>query len=273
MADVSSDMDSTTPLVLREGSPSPEVMPSLAIGACPLLDREVSTNSSVSTVSTRSTSSSRSDAGTAAVRRRGYMRPQGTSFADSARNRDSVMSLGSIAHMQYYFARTGLLDGKGAQLAKEAKQKAHKENEQIIVVDPECITPPLSTDGTSVEELVGEWVAAEASAERRPSSEVSLDDDNARASAFPDPPTFSQGEVLGRSAEMSLQERVQSNQTQVGVTSARCSRLVRVERITGQRCHSSCLQLTHRPSALPGCVPKSLPEPKADQLRALRLIA
>ena len=35
------------------------------------------------------------------------MRPQGTNFADSAKNRDSVMSLGSIAHMQYYFARTG----------------------------------------------------------------------------------------------------------------------------------------------------------------------
>lgn len=66
------------------------------------------------------------------VRRRGYMRPQGTSFADSARNRDSVMSLGSIAHMQYYFARTGLLDGKGAQLAKDGKKKgsstADKEN-------------------------------------------------------------------------------------------------------------------------------------------------
>ena len=46
------------------------------------------------------------------------MRPQGTNFADSAKNRDSVMSLGSIAHMQYYFARTGLLDGKGGQLAK-----------------------------------------------------------------------------------------------------------------------------------------------------------
>lgn len=29
------------------------------------------------------------------------------------------MSLGSIAHLQYYFARTGLLDGKGAQFAKE----------------------------------------------------------------------------------------------------------------------------------------------------------
>ena len=29
------------------------------------------------------------------------------------------MSLGSIAHLQYYFARTGLLDGKGAQMAKK----------------------------------------------------------------------------------------------------------------------------------------------------------
>lgn len=31
------------------------------------------------------------------------------------------MSLGSIAHLQYYFARTGLLDGKGGQLAKQKK--------------------------------------------------------------------------------------------------------------------------------------------------------
>ena len=58
------------------------------------------------------------------------MRPQGTSFADSARNRDSVMSLGSIAHMQYYFARTGLLDGKGAQLAKEREKKKHSSNDK-----------------------------------------------------------------------------------------------------------------------------------------------
>lgn len=61
------------------------------------------------------------------------MRPQGTAFAESARNRDSVMSLGSIAHMQYYFARTGLLDGKGAQLAKEQRKKSStgdKENVQ-----------------------------------------------------------------------------------------------------------------------------------------------
>ena len=32
------------------------------------------------------------------------------------------MSLGSIAHLQYYFARTGLLDGKGGQVAKPRKQ-------------------------------------------------------------------------------------------------------------------------------------------------------
>lgn len=47
------------------------------------------------------------------------MRPQATFVAESAKNRESVMSLGSIAHLQYYFARTGLLDGKGAQFAKE----------------------------------------------------------------------------------------------------------------------------------------------------------
>ena len=62
------------------------------------------------------------------VKRRGYMRPQGTNFADSARNRDSVMSLGSIAHMQYYFARTGLLDGKGGQLAKNDGKNKKKDS-------------------------------------------------------------------------------------------------------------------------------------------------
>jgi hypothetical protein len=52
------------------------------------------------------------------------MRPQGTIFSDSARNRESVMNLGTIAHLQYYFARTGLLDGKGAQLARNRKKNA-----------------------------------------------------------------------------------------------------------------------------------------------------
>lgn len=64
---------------------------------------------------------SRSSSASAA--RRGYVRPQGVSFAASAGNRDSVLSLGSIAHLQYYFARTGLLDGKGAQLARDDETK------------------------------------------------------------------------------------------------------------------------------------------------------
>lgn len=54
-------------------------------------------------------------------KRRGFTRPQGTDFAASAKSRESVLSLGSIAHIQYYFARTGLLDGKGAQLARRRK--------------------------------------------------------------------------------------------------------------------------------------------------------
>ena len=64
------------------------------------------------------------------------MRPQGTAFADSARNRDSVMSLGSIAHMQYYFARTGLLDGKGAQLAKDREKKKTSPNMNKENIEP-----------------------------------------------------------------------------------------------------------------------------------------
>lgn len=56
-------------------------------------------------------------------KRRGYMRPQGTDFAQSARQRESVLSLGSIAHLQYYFARTGLLDGKGAQFARKRQNR------------------------------------------------------------------------------------------------------------------------------------------------------
>ena len=51
-------------------------------------------------------------------RRRGFTRPQATVFADSAKCRESVMSLGTITHIQHFFARTGLLDGKGGQYLK-----------------------------------------------------------------------------------------------------------------------------------------------------------
>ncbi|KAK5137158.1 hypothetical protein LTR08_000663 [Meristemomyces frigidus] len=132
----------------RPSSPSPSVSPSLALDAVPLLDRSVSTPSSStrSTFSTQSRRSRLSDGGATVVRRRGYMRPQGTAFADSARNRDSVMSLGSIAHMQYYFARTGLLDGKGAQFANDKERKkssnSNKENLEPWIAGMDELTVP-----------------------------------------------------------------------------------------------------------------------------------
>ncbi|PMB65741.1 hypothetical protein BM221_007938 [Beauveria bassiana] len=134
--------------------PSPDLPPMPALGAYPDLSRCVSTASSLSHGSVTEDSSRdslgsglnntsrhssgsfhsrRSDASHVSrrsthsadskTRRRGYMRPQATDFAASARSRESVMSLGSIAHLQYYFARTGLLDGKGAQLARKKQPK------------------------------------------------------------------------------------------------------------------------------------------------------
>ncbi|KAL8876347.1 MAG: hypothetical protein Q9198_005442, partial [Flavoplaca austrocitrina] len=115
---------SASPPMTRDSSPSPSISPTPALSACPPLDRSVSATSSTAT-STASGHSlgSRSSSASAALRTRGYVRPQGVMFADSAGKRDSVLSLGSIAHLQYYFARTGLLDGKGAQLAKDDKSK------------------------------------------------------------------------------------------------------------------------------------------------------
>ena len=47
------------------------------------------------------------------------------------------MSLGSIAHLQYYFARTGLLDGKGAQLAREKKKgSVDGLDRRVSIADP-----------------------------------------------------------------------------------------------------------------------------------------
>ncbi|KAI4124859.1 MAG: hypothetical protein LQ338_004585 [Usnochroma carphineum] len=115
---------SSSPPLTRDSSPSPSISPTPALSACPPLDRSVSATSSTAT-STASGHSvgSRSSSASAALRQRGYVRPQGVAFADSAGKRDSVLSLGSIAHLQYYFARTGLLDGKGAQLARDRKPK------------------------------------------------------------------------------------------------------------------------------------------------------
>ncbi|KAG5749904.1 hypothetical protein H9Q69_008860 [Fusarium xylarioides] len=141
----------------RCDSPPPDALPTPAIGACPELSRCLSTTSSWShgsndanprdalgiekfnrhstgSLDTSTLKNRHSDISAMSrhssynfdgrSRRRGYMRPQGTDFAASARSRESVMSLGSIAHLQYYFARTGLLDGKGGQLARKKQQRA-----------------------------------------------------------------------------------------------------------------------------------------------------
>ncbi|OJD13038.1 hypothetical protein AJ78_06453 [Emergomyces pasteurianus Ep9510] len=109
----------------RNPSRSPSLSPTPAISSCPSPDRTFSTVSSVSNFSGDAKSSVSTSS-----RRRGYIRPQGVVFAESAKNRESVMSLGSIAHLQYYFARTGLLDGKGAQFAKANKKKGEQQHQQ-----------------------------------------------------------------------------------------------------------------------------------------------
>ena len=104
----------------RDGSASPSLSATPGRSSYSPSDRSFSTASSITDYSETSKSRRSSSFG-AQGKRRGYVRTEGASFAESAKNRESVMSLGSIAHLQYYFARTGLLDGKGAQLAKQKK--------------------------------------------------------------------------------------------------------------------------------------------------------
>ncbi|KAI2618442.1 hypothetical protein GGR54DRAFT_155857 [Hypoxylon sp. NC1633] len=157
----------------RRDSPSPETTPSAAIGSNRAsATRCVSTASSVSRTSSTdgsyrdslssgdaysrlssssyqsrgsdvSFASSRQSMGSfdRPLKRRGYTKPQGTDFASSARHRESVLSLGSISHLQYYFARTGLLDGKGGQLARKRHPRATLDLSQLD-------TPLLSPKAT-----------------------------------------------------------------------------------------------------------------------------
>lgn len=152
MADILGPASITRQDSPRSGSPSPDVSPTAALPAYAPMERSVSMGSSVSS----------DKSGTTAGRRRGFARPQGTAFADSARNRDSVMSLGTIAHLQHYFARTGLLDGKGAQVASQeelnqlklgrsesAEFAANQANKFRVPSEPSLSEPSLS-NGSSV---------------------------------------------------------------------------------------------------------------------------
>ncbi|KAI9846878.1 MAG: hypothetical protein M1837_003490 [Sclerophora amabilis] len=132
---------------IRAFSPSPSSSPTPGLRACPPLERSVSTASSASAFSAPSSTSRSSDAGK--LNRRGYLRPQGTNFASSARNRESVMNLGSIAHLQYYFARTGLLEGKGGQLftGKTKEKTAPSHGGPSSADDSTLSLKSLSLDG------------------------------------------------------------------------------------------------------------------------------
>ncbi|KAL2217688.1 hypothetical protein M432DRAFT_450966 [Thermoascus aurantiacus ATCC 26904] len=116
------ESETTSPPDYRAGSPDPSIVPTPAISSCPSPDRTFSSVSSVSNFSATSSGDARSTV-SASSRRRGYIRTTGAEFAESAKHRESVMSLGSIAHLQYYFARTGLLDGKGGTMARPRKKK------------------------------------------------------------------------------------------------------------------------------------------------------
>ncbi|KAJ2900767.1 hypothetical protein MKZ38_002258 [Zalerion maritima] len=164
----------------RPGSPSHGKAPTPALGPAPPMQRCVSTASTASqgsnsdvrgsmgSTSSRqssitfasSTSSRHSDlsmlSGSSAQnpnnratihvekprKSRGYVRPQGTDFAASARQRESVLSLGSIAHLQYYFARTGLLDGKGGHVQRSRKQRARPATLDLSLLRSDSTTSP-----------------------------------------------------------------------------------------------------------------------------------
>ncbi|KAI9850335.1 MAG: hypothetical protein M1838_005840 [Thelocarpon superellum] len=147
-------MDAHVPITaptLRTLSPSPHASPMLGPARPSAGGRSVSMASTASMSSRGSSGSRASD--TSAARRRGYARPQATTFADSARNRESVMSLGTIAHLQYYFARTGLLDGKGGQLyrdkSKDERKKVAGEPTGPVISMPSLRQPKLRSGSDS----------------------------------------------------------------------------------------------------------------------------
>lgn len=179
---------SYSPPFTRDSSPSPSISPTPALSACPPLSRSYSANSSstssVSTVSQPSITS-RSVSASGAVRQRGYVRPQGVSFASSARNRDSVLCLGSIAHLQYYFARTGLLDGKGGQLAKESKGKDGIRKPSTNIAPRVCASPD---SGRGIDDGNGSSEEADRDPEEPPMLPPTVSTYKHRVQYLPPPP-------------------------------------------------------------------------------------
>ncbi|KAI9732761.1 MAG: hypothetical protein M1834_003699 [Cirrosporium novae-zelandiae] len=145
-------LDTSTSIpVIRSSSPPPTISPTPAISSCASPDRRsFSAASSICSFSSHS-SASRSSTGSAG-RRQGYIRTTGSEFAESAKNRESVQSLGSIAHLQYYFARTGLLDGKGAQLARTKDGKKLNRSLTIPMMSESASSNNLAIPDASMTE-------------------------------------------------------------------------------------------------------------------------
>ncbi|KIW96067.1 uncharacterized protein Z519_03133 [Cladophialophora bantiana CBS 173.52] len=152
---MSTDLDlSSSCIPSRSPSPSPNLLATpdtsslLSNRSCSGASR-ISSGSSYSNASTTSRTSTNS-------RRRGYVRPQGGSFAESAKNRESVMSLGSIAHLQYYFARTGLLDGKGGQMAKKKQNGEYDIPKLSLTANQDLVESPIEDESQAMWDAVHE---------------------------------------------------------------------------------------------------------------------
>ncbi|KAJ5168731.1 uncharacterized protein N7482_004325 [Penicillium canariense] len=145
-------IDQVTSVPVRASSPSPSVPATPAISSYSSPDRTFSSVSSHSASSATSTDA-RSTISTSS-RRHGYVRACGAEFADSARHRDSVMSLGSIAHLQYYFARTGLLEGKTGR-GKEFKKKGRDNLPRVLITPNEQHMEDLVASPTDLADSAG----------------------------------------------------------------------------------------------------------------------
>ncbi|KAK5081446.1 hypothetical protein LTR70_005807 [Exophiala xenobiotica] len=151
--DNSEDVQSLSP------APSPRLAPSPIEANFPSGTRSFSGYSSTSSVTSYSTISAVSKAtsiSSTSSRRRGYVRPQGASFAPSAKNRESVMSLGSIAHLQYYFARTGLLDGRSGQMVKKKENGEYDIPTLSVRSSSETFDSPIDEEGALLFEAAKE---------------------------------------------------------------------------------------------------------------------
>ncbi|KAK5946653.1 hypothetical protein PMZ80_000796 [Knufia obscura] len=145
-----SNLDNNEDTQSLSPAPSPQLAPSPMEANFPSGSRSFSGYSSTSSATSYSNISSISKAtsiSSTSSRRRGYVRPQGANFAPSAKNRESVMSLGSIAHLQYYFARTGLLDGRSGQMVKKKENGEYDIPKLSVRPSSETFESPVDEEG------------------------------------------------------------------------------------------------------------------------------